>query len=69
MDLRGDALQTRNAEAYPEALISPGTIAVAVGMLIFLFSLDIPGPLAQAVELVGAYCSLIHVGDRRFWWK
>jgi predicted permease len=45
--------QTRNARRIQRALINPGTIAVAVGMLIFLFSLDISDPLAQAVELVG----------------
>jgi predicted permease len=41
-------------DAFRRALGNPGIIAVFLGMLLFLFSLKLPEPVAQALQIVGA---------------
>jgi len=45
--------RSRGPTSWRKVLINPGTIAVAVGLFIFLFSIDIPKPVQEAMELVG----------------
>jgi predicted permease len=48
------------------ALLNPGMIAVVLGMLLFLFSIKLPLPVAQTLEIVGAMntpISMIIVGS------
>jgi hypothetical protein len=35
-------------------MVNPGTIAVFIGMLLFLFSLKLPYPVAKALDMTGA---------------
>jgi predicted permease len=40
-------------DSLKHALLNPGVISVVLGMLMFLFSIKLPRPLAQTFELVG----------------
>lgn len=37
-----------------KALLNPGILSVVIGMLLFLFSIKLPHPVAKSIELVGA---------------
>jgi predicted permease len=41
-------------DAFTRALLNPGIIAVFVGMVLFLFSLKLPKPVGQTLQIVGA---------------
>lgn len=40
--------------AVKKVLLNPGIIAVVIGMVMFLFSLKLPGPIYDAVDMVGS---------------
>jgi predicted permease len=41
------------AKSVKKILLNPGIISVVIGLLIFFFSIKLPYPLAQAMELLG----------------
>ncbi|MGD8400669.1 MAG: AEC family transporter [Bacillota bacterium] len=41
-------------DAFRRALVNPGVIAVLLGMVLFLFSLKLPEPVGQTLQMVGA---------------
>lgn len=41
-------------ETIKKAMLNPGIISVAIGILLFLFSIKLPGPAAKAIELTGS---------------
>jgi predicted permease len=52
--------------ALRHAVFNPGVVAVFMGMALFLFSLKLPAPLAQTLEMVGAMntpISMIIIGS------
>ncbi len=56
----------RNGNAFKKALLNPGILAVAVGFIMFVFSLRLPAPIQRACELVGSTTtplSMIVVGS------
>jgi predicted permease len=40
-------------DSLKQALLNPGVIAVFLGMLLFLFSVKLPSPITQTLEMVG----------------
>lgn len=44
----------RDLKSIRKAMLNPGTIAVFIGMLLFLFSLKLPYPVAKAFDMTGA---------------
>lgn len=56
---------SRDLKTLKKALINPGIIGVAMGMIIFLFSVTLPYPVFKTLEMVGsmtAPLSMIIVG-------
>jgi len=47
----------KDPKIMKKALINPGIIAVAVAMIKFLFSINLPTPLFKAIEMVGSMTS------------
>jgi len=57
----------KDIKTLKKVLLNPGIIAVFLGMLIFVFSIDIPHPIYKAVDLIGSMTvplSMIIVGVR-----
>ena len=44
----------RDIKSIRKAMANPGTIAVFIGMLLFVFSLKLPYPVAKALDMTGA---------------
>lgn len=44
----------RDLKSIRKAVVNPGTIAVFMGMLLFVFSLRLPFPVAKALDMTGA---------------
>jgi predicted permease len=47
----------KDLSTIKKALLNPGTIAVYIGVFIFLFSIKIPGPIYKTLEMVGGMTS------------
>jgi len=47
----------RDADGIKRAMVNPGIIAVFVGMILFIFSLKLPFPVAKALDMVGSMTS------------
>ncbi|MCK8816254.1 AEC family transporter [Natroniella sulfidigena] len=45
--------RTSKQEFSAKQLLTPGIVAVMIGMLLFLFSIDLPGPILTTLEKVG----------------
>lgn len=45
---------TREQNSVVKALINPGIISVIIGMIIFLFSIDLPRPIIKTLDTVGS---------------
>ena len=45
---------SREQKSITKALLNPGIISVIVGMLIFLFSIELPNPILQTLDMVGS---------------
>lgn len=43
----------KDKEIYKKAIINPGIISVAIGMVLFIFSIKLPYPIAQTIKLIG----------------
>jgi predicted permease len=44
----------RDLKSIRKAMLNPGTIAVFIGMFLFVFSLKLPYPVAKALDMTGA---------------
>lgn len=44
-------------QTIKKVLLNPGIVSVAIGILLFIFSLKLPVPVASAVEMVGSMTS------------
>ncbi|MDF2673635.1 MAG: family transporter [Clostridiales bacterium] len=47
----------KDLSTIKKALLNPGTLAVYIGLFIFLFSIKIPGPVFKTLEMVGGMTS------------
>jgi hypothetical protein len=43
-----------NGKAIKKAMLNPGIVSVIIGILLFIFSIKLPGPAAKAIDLVGS---------------
>jgi predicted permease len=44
----------RNLDSLRRIILNPGIIAVFIGLVIFLFSIKLPDPITQAIDLIGS---------------
>lgn len=44
----------RESASIHKAFLNPGIFSVAIGMIVFLFSLDLPKPIIQTLDMVGS---------------
>jgi len=49
-----DTSKKLDAKTLKKALLNPGILSVIIGILLFLFSITLPAPIAKAVESVGS---------------
>ncbi|NLI59837.1 MAG: hypothetical protein GX375_00200 [Clostridiales bacterium] len=49
-------LFSRNKEqtSIAKAVINPGTVSVVIGMVVFLFPIELPNPVSQVLDMVGS---------------
>jgi len=52
----GMMLFSRNKEqtSIAKAVINPGTVSVVIGMVVFLFPIELPNPVSQVLDMVGS---------------
>lgn len=44
----------RDAETIKKAFLNPGIISVLIGLIIFIFSVQLPAPVFKAIDMVGS---------------